>query len=336
MTTFITLTVDTENLQTACLAGRCHTDTLDLHIGREPLGVTRILNECDRRGARATFFLNVYEHGAFPSIGTVGTEIVRRGHDVQLHTHPAWLFDRGRQYMSDYSLPEQVEILEAGIALMHDMGLPRPVAHRAAAYSVNGDTLRALRHAGIAVDCSMFAGHCNCKIPPRGNDAGVYDGVVELPVTAYRQEVWIKWPLGVQTLWRSRTRKTDVNGVSADDTLWCIREAQRTGLRVVNVFLHSYSCLQWDARFTSFSRNEKALRCFGRLLDAIVALPGARVVTVSDLWHRIQAEQLPLTDSHPLPLRRTTVDGTRRLFGAVRSRLGRLAWPGAALSSGKS
>ena len=62
-----------------------------------------------------------------------------------------------------YSFNEQVEILEHGIDCLKRWGAGKPIAHRAGAYGINIDTIKALKKVGIYIDSSMFFGHENCK-----------------------------------------------------------------------------------------------------------------------------------------------------------------------------
>ena len=162
---YLTITVDTESPQTPLL------ERGDVHnlawIAREyKLGVPQIIKILKKSGIRATFFLNVFEKCIWgeKSLKEVAKAISETNNDVQLHTHPAWCFDRTRPHMWQYSLAEQMEILKIGIELLKKWTGKYPIAHRAGAYGINKNTFVALKQAGIRVDSSNFYEHPNCKV----------------------------------------------------------------------------------------------------------------------------------------------------------------------------
>ncbi|EPS52535.1 hypothetical protein CFSAN002368_07690 [Clostridium botulinum A1 str. CFSAN002368] len=112
------------------------------------------------------YILNVYESKKWEKegFGRICDNICKRGFDVQLHTHPYWMYDVNREHMHEYSLEEQKTIIKDGIQLLSYYTNEKPVAHRAGAYGANKDTIEALRQNGVKYDFSMFYGHPNCKI----------------------------------------------------------------------------------------------------------------------------------------------------------------------------
>ncbi len=103
-------------------------------------GIGLIADICERYGMKATFFLDVYEHSYYGqhALKAVATYLDRRGHDVQLHTHPAWYQDKrdllqirqmkrerscfspDKYWMNLNTLEEQIEILMHGKELLED------------------------------------------------------------------------------------------------------------------------------------------------------------------------------------------------------------------------
>ena len=88
----------------------------------------------------------------------------KRGHEVQLHTHPVWVDPDRRLNMHQLPLDEQVAIIEQGKELLAQWSGTNPIAHRAGAYGLNEVTLQALRLTGLPVDCSMYYDHPNCMV----------------------------------------------------------------------------------------------------------------------------------------------------------------------------
>ncbi|MFB6257932.1 MAG: hypothetical protein ABEH38_04500 [Flavobacteriales bacterium] len=83
----------------------------------------RMMELCEKHGTRLTFFFDVCEYWAFREVQERNgfengerpadrleehlKDIVRRGHDVQLHFHPQWLraeYSGGGEWRLDHSL----------------------------------------------------------------------------------------------------------------------------------------------------------------------------------------------------------------------------------------
>ena len=124
-----------------------------------------------------------------------------------------------------------------------------PIAHRSGGYSINADTVEALRAAGIALDSSMNIAHANAQITWSCNAVVAKDGLVELPVTV--QDYVLKLP-GLGDLYR-RTAKTDLNTCSLAELVAFVDFGAKNGLVPTNLFMHSYSLLRFDS---STSRSE--------------------------------------------------------------------------------
>jgi len=147
----------------------------------------KLLDLCDRYGARYTFFAEVMQQFAMMNSSRaehrdwarewegILQDAVRRGHDVQLHLHPQWIgarFEEGR-WRLDFSKWSIAELSGAEIYELLDRGkrylesLLRPVkadfeivAFRAGGWLAqpSGNLVAALRRAGITADCSVVPG----------------------------------------------------------------------------------------------------------------------------------------------------------------------------------
>ncbi|HYQ25625.1 MAG TPA: methyltransferase domain-containing protein, partial [Polyangiaceae bacterium] len=163
--------------------------------GRFPegqFGLERIMSIAEGRGAPLTMFLDYPEHYAYgDSFLDVGREIVRRGHDLNLHLHldcipPGYFTKRG--------LPEGLDLntfgIEATNALVSDVlslhsrvSSDAPVALRGGGYRYNDALLRSLRSHGIAISSNYNQA---AKLQPY--DLGPKrqfswdNGVIELPI----------------------------------------------------------------------------------------------------------------------------------------------------------
>lgn len=249
------------------------------NYGREEFGVPKIMDLCDKHGVKATFFVDVYEyrlHGEERMVQLV-RDIKRRGHDVQLHTHPAWppdpvkrplvkesMYSYGvhspyRVGMKDYNLEEQVEILREGIRKLERWIGERPVAHRAGGYAADYNMLKALIRVGIPIDASMFYQHKRCGLNTPlltrnkpvlyRSDSGI---LIEIPVTCFQRGTeYVIGPFKYKAHSVS-TSKVDIDWCNLDELKEAIKALHDQGVNPVTIFLHSCSFVRWDENFTSF------------------------------------------------------------------------------------
>ena len=85
-------------------------------VDGEDWGLGRLIDTFDEIEARGTFFLDAYagNDDDLAEQRRAAELIVKRGHDLQLHTHPGPAFERARDQLRHYTLPEQEEIIELG------------------------------------------------------------------------------------------------------------------------------------------------------------------------------------------------------------------------------
>ena len=241
----------------------------------EKHGITRMMDILDRHGMKGTFFVNVYEapwhrEGA---MAEVCRTIHKRGHDVELHTHPAPMF--GVFYMQYADLPTQTEILRRGARLLKEWTGVEPVAHRAGGHMANLDTLEACREAGIPLDFSYNIAWPASSLSSAGltqNAPFVREGVLCVPDTAYQQ-------VGVGS-WQS-LRILDIEASSPEEIRKVIADLRQHGVRAATILMHSFS----------FSRsgkpNLRVERVFEDLAAGFAADPSVQVVTarqLHDIW----------------------------------------------------
>ena len=155
--TLLLLTVDTEST----MAGVQPLPPEAMVYGRLAAGVygiERIMDCCEARGLRTTFFLSTLEalHHGEDHVRRMAATVLDRGHDAQLHLHPNWWRgDFARKRLTDYSLDEQRTVLAEAVAAYRRACGTEPLAHRAGGLWLNHDTLRALAEAGIPLDASV-------------------------------------------------------------------------------------------------------------------------------------------------------------------------------------
>lgn len=171
--------------------------------------------------------------------------VLDHGHEVQLHVHTEWLplIDRspvaGRTgvNLGDFGLDDQIRLLDFARALLVAAGAPAPVAFRAGNYGANDDTLAALAALGIAYDSSFngafAATNSRISLPADTADAVVHRGVIEVPVTCFRD-----WPKGL--------RHVQLCAVSAAETRAALDHAVASGTRTFTLVSHSFELLSRD------------------------------------------------------------------------------------------
>ena len=86
------------------------------------------------------------------------------GQEIQLHLHTEWvdearpaIFDsqKGkRQFMRDFTLPEQTQLLEIGLSLLRNAGATNICAFRAGSFGMGRDTITAVGKVGLRFDTS--------------------------------------------------------------------------------------------------------------------------------------------------------------------------------------
>ncbi len=252
-------------------------------------GIGRMMDVLDKHGVKGTFFANVYEAKGEANLfmRDVCREIHRRGHDVELHTHPSPVF--GIWEMRQADLPTQTRIMEYGAGLIHEWIGETPVAHRAGAYGANKDTLLASSRAGIPLDFSFNMGWPGCELARSGithNAPVVSGGVLVVPVTCYVQ--------ASAGQWRS-LRFLDIEASSQAEFHKVIGELRDQGARVAVVMAHSFSLSRRGVVNTYAEENLE------RLVSGLVNDPGVKVVTARQLYTIWRADPKSLVGADRVP-----------------------------------
>lgn len=291
---YIIITVDTE----ATNRQGCITPlekTVYGEIGGQSYGITRIMDLCEEFHVKATFFVDVFASHYFGegAIRQVCQEIQRRGHDVQLHTHPHWLDSKPN--LCDYDLTRQTELIAHGKELLTRwLGQP-PVAHRAGAFAANADTLVALKRNDILLDCSQFAAYPRCQLGRLNlpvNAISEVGGVTELPVTSF-----VELQVGRRRKWRL----VDIDADTVAEIKHVLREAQRKGLPVVTLLLHSFSFVNWNKKGTRFWADHADMAKFEAVLRFVRAQPDMEIITVAEFERLYRADPTRFRSDDVIP-----------------------------------
>jgi len=250
-------------------------------------GIQRIMDCCDERGFKATFFVSTLEelyHGE-EHVRQMCATVLERGHDAQLHLHPNWWReDFARKRLTDYSFEEQLEVIGLAKDAYRRACGADPVAHRAGGLLVNGETLRVLHAHGIGVDASVAAGYHAYDLGDGVAEPTVprrLAGVVEVPVTTFAQ-----MRLGC---WAPR-RNFDINADSLSELEFVVDRAASEGVTAVTLLMHSFSFVGRNREGTEFWPAEGELRKFERFLDHVASRDGVEVVTFRELAERLASD----------------------------------------------
>jgi hypothetical protein len=239
--------------------------------GRATVGIGWQMDCLDRYGLTGVFFVD-------PMPGMVfGPDIVRRmvepiltrGHEVQLHIHPEWLEwarispvgDRRGANIGDFSLADQLILLEWGRTALEQAGAPTPIAFRAGNYGANDDTLKALATLGMLWDASYNGyyrnGPCRIGIDPSQIDPVRRFDVTEIPVSSI-----VDRPGSV--------RPAQICALSAKEMRLGLYHAAGTAWPVFSIVTHSFEMLSRDRK----RPNHAVMHRFEAMCRAIAIHPG--------------------------------------------------------------
>jgi hypothetical protein len=264
--------------------------------------------------------VDVFEESFFGAdrIRVVCEDLLSEGQDLGLHTHPAWRDDPGdsrevrrmkreesffpqeKDFMFKCTPEEQQYLLEYGLQRLAEWGCVEPAAHRAGGYGANSTTLRLLADFGVPIDSSLHFGHPNCKISGPANAIRRMGGILEIPVTVFhRSRVYqIGWKRVVREI---PYCKTDLDHCSLEELTWFLREGLDSGLPVLNLFLHSYSLLEFDSSYNRFRGSPVKEERLRRFLETAVGEPGVEVVTMREVAELADCDPSLLSRADSLP-----------------------------------
>jgi peptidoglycan/xylan/chitin deacetylase (PgdA/CDA1 family) len=281
--TFVLVTVDVESFHDGNPSKQIWGEVDD---SSERFGIEKIMDTLEAADARGTFYLNVYEAAKFGEepIKKAAREIDRRGHDLELHTHPSPMF---RYYvMTRASEKEQREILAKGIELIRQWTGKQVIAHRAGGYAANLDTLRAMKSVGLEIDSSLTIDTPLAQSGYLTNSVTQIEGVIEVPATYYIQASFMG---------RNSYRLVDIEGSTLRELKSIIRQAADHNLSTVNIMMHSFS-------LNRYGHSDQAIvKRLRNILQFIKAQPDVELVTVTELRKYIQENKVKLNGKNFVP-----------------------------------
>lgn len=213
------------------------------------LGIGLLMRELEAFGHRGTFFTEALGSHTFGRQGLAEAcrEMVRRGHDVQLHTHPiqrvANYRSRGEAPAPDdigaYDVDTQAALLREGTQILEACGVPKVSAFRAGNFGADNRTWEAMARTGLRVSSNYNPCYFrkNCKMRLDGAGAGLFaapHGVWELPISTFVEQ-------------GGGERHVQITAVSLAETIDYLKKARALGLREVTVVTHSFELCHIDS-----------------------------------------------------------------------------------------
>lgn len=222
------------------------------------LGIGLIMRELEAEGLEGTFYTEVFGSHFFGREGLADAvrEMVTRGHDVQLHTHPvqrvADFRSRGLAAAPDdigaYDEARQVELLKEGIDILESCGVPKGhvTSFRAGNFGAGNSTWDAMAKAGLVVSSNFNPCYFdkNCKMRSDRASPGLFDtgrGVWELPISNFKD------PGG-------GLRHVQITAVSLEEMKRYLLDAHALGIGEVTLVTHSFELCHIDDPATGLGR----------------------------------------------------------------------------------
>jgi len=293
----VIITVDTET-SSGCGPAGCFPDPMagrvyGLKDGRA-YGIGLIMDQLEQRGMRATFFVNAYLDSWYPEqeVAEMVRSITARGHDVQFHAHAEFRcfrrcapddmdcrFRCSRQEgrVAGTSLENQIAVLREGALNIERWTGLYPLAYRGGALQADANTLKALKALDIKIDSSLSGPQHPLAAVLPVNQLGVHDGVLELPLLAYEENLLVS----------RRLRFLDQESAILGEQQHLLEQALDMDLGAVTLLMHSFSFC--DPRVAC--PIEANIRRFDKLLNYLAGRPADfRVMTLRDFWQAYEKD----------------------------------------------
>ena len=277
-------------------------------VGGVDVGLGRILEILGRYGLRATFFIETLHTSWFgvSEMAEVVAQIAAEGHEMQLHLHPVWLqFENPhwKQAVRTQKVLTQThdsllavdaerarEIVETGLDVFQQWGLPRPTAVRTGNLIIGQPLYKVFAECGLAVSSSVGLG----VFRPHEADLQLYsaarevDGVMELPVTSFH---------GADHRLRRAVRTMTVIGTGQRELGTLLLRARRVGLPFLVLLSHVSEFCSTSPEGNAVPNNRTA-RKFEALCRRIAETPDLEAVTIADLaaaqYKQLHVDDVPL------------------------------------------
>lgn len=270
----------------------------------EEWGVFKLAKLFYKHDVKATFFVDVYEHSLWGQqiMRDLCLKLIDFGADVQLHTHPAWRDDprdfkwlrkykkkysymkQEKDFMTKLNLNEQIQILYEGIDLLDKWTNVIPIAHRGGGYSINDNTIKALQEVKIPIDSSMHWGHDNSHLTWTKNAIIKRDNIIELPVTILNYVFSLPFIGNIY----SKGMKTDIDTCSLHELIEYTNIAKSKNIKLMNLFMHSYSLLDFNQDYTKFLPDHNTYKRLDNFLSMCKDIDDIQIISCTEFYRQYQ------------------------------------------------
>ena len=247
-------------------------------------GVPFIAEKLEQYGLKGTFFVSpLCPPHLMDKMFSNLNFLISRGHDVELHPHPNAV-DVSRPLPTMYSVEEREKILERAIGNLVRAGAPRPIAHRAAAWAIDPETLHLLPEFGIRMDSSVFPIDARSQVPLPEDMVNRFvkiDGLYQLPITLIRRVPFIGY--------------AGMTSLDIDRTIWeeqeeALNQIAVHGLPVATLFMHFYNFFQYTPAAVPYQPlhvtgiRQENIQKLDKILKLVTSDRRFKVVTARELW----------------------------------------------------
>ena len=248
-------------------------------IGNEYYGVPKIIELCDKYGAKGLFFVDIpeiYDYG-YEKVKEVVTYILEKGHDVGVHVHPHHCPNESRHFLWEYSYDEQYDIIKKCTDAYVEMTGKYPLSFRAGKYGANNDTLKILSELGYKYDFSEFYSQKWCGIEPHFSYVlpRKFLDIVEFPVTVFKS-------LSLGRFY-SRYDKLELTDNPKEIKHILKLYAETENDEVIILFMHSFSFLNYLDKPDNPTLKKSKIRHFSEVMEYIDGSTELKFVSEKEL-----------------------------------------------------
>ncbi|ARU55732.1 hypothetical protein OLMES_1657 [Oleiphilus messinensis] len=202
--------------------------------------------------------------------------------------------------MAKLTLDEQIEVLSYGKNLLEKWTGQPIIAHRSGGYSINNDTITALKYLDIPIDSSMHATHAHSKIHWSTNQVIEREGVIEIPITQMNYALTLPNIFSGSNLYQKRMQ-TAMDSCSNDELFQYIDFAQENGLSILNLFMHSYYFLKTDMTWKKIRYNRHRENKIIEFFDALSKRSDIRFMSCSEFLEAYKSDPTQFSGADMIP-----------------------------------
>lgn len=255
MHTRVCITIDTEFSIAGAFADASRRPVSDpmvwCEVGGRSQGLGFMLECFERARIPATFFVEALHRAYFQDdpMRPIVQRIRAAGHDIQLHEHPCWsVYEhadwrervRAKPNQDDFfgrDEDDSLRLIEQGIAVFADWGLPRPTVFRSGSLQHDDRLYRAIARSGMPYSSNVGVAIFDSGDPQYRLYAGSHErhGVIEFPVLTF-----CDWRVGARRHMKSLT----IAGTSFAEMRTLLEQAHAARIEQVVILTHPFEYVQ--------------------------------------------------------------------------------------------